>query len=156
MPIKLILRTAAALRGAAPPRAETRLEVCPPAAAPRKPLGRLATWLRGPWVEGTDAERLRSDGDEAQLQRARADFVGQLEDIRSRDAEQLCHRVEMATSLRDLWHLRSRLFDLVARQQSQQDAERRLARLNVHFPTRSPRSGLAPLDRLADLDARRR
>jgi len=28
---------------------------------------------------------------------------------------------------------------------SQHEAERRLARLNRHFPTRSPRSGFAPL-----------
>jgi hypothetical protein len=53
--------------------------------------------------------------------------------------------VDSARSLRELWHLRSEVYRLVALQTSQSEAERRLADLNHHFPTRAPRSGFAPL-----------
>ena len=45
-----------------------------------------------------------------------------------------------------MWHLRSSLYGEVSMTLSQGEAERRLARLNRHFPTRAPRSALAPQD----------
>ena len=44
-----------------------------------------------------------------------------------------------------LWHLRAELYHVVAVYHSQHEAERRLAELNGHFPTRAPRSGFVPL-----------
>ena len=61
------------------------------------------------------------------------------------DAGDLVHRVEQARSLREFWHLRADVFHLVALQHSQAEAEHRMADLNRHFPTRSPRSAFAPL-----------
>jgi hypothetical protein len=61
------------------------------------------------------------------------------------DAGQLVRSIDVARTLREFWHLRAEVYRLVAVQYSQAEAETRLARLNRHFPTRSPRSGFAPL-----------
>jgi hypothetical protein len=61
------------------------------------------------------------------------------------DAGNLVRRIDAARSLREFWHLRAEVYRLVAVQYSQSEAERRLAQLNRHFPTRSPRSGFVPL-----------
>ena len=49
-------------------------------------------------------------------------------------------------SLRELWHLRAEVFSLVSLQHSQHAADTRLAQLNRHFPSRSPRSGFGALE----------
>ena len=67
------------------------------------------------------------------------------ETIPSEAASTLCMRIGQARTLRELWHLRAELYNVVALHHSQQEAERRLAELNRHFPTRAPRSQLAPL-----------
>ena len=46
---------------------------------------------------------------------------------------------------RELWHLRADVYRLVAVHHNQAEAEARLNRLNRHFPTRAPRSALAPI-----------
>jgi hypothetical protein len=48
--------------------------------------------------------------------------------------------------MQELWHLRAGIFGMVSRHHSQEEAAERLAQLNRHFPTRSIRSGFAPLD----------
>ena len=45
-------------------------------------------------------------------------------------------------SLRELWHLRAGVYNTVGRQHSEAEAERRIERLNQHFPTRAARPGL--------------
>ena len=45
-----------------------------------------------------------------------------------------------ARSLRELWHLRAEVYNAVAIQFNQYEAEQRLSRLNRHFPTRAPRA----------------
>lgn len=80
------------------------------------------------------------------LNEVRKEFAEALLDIESQQAAFLRDRVLRCRSMRELWHLRAEIFHLVAVRYSQEEAERRLALLNRHFPTRSPRSGFAPLD----------
>ncbi|MGL6108939.1 MAG: hypothetical protein ACRC2B_02445, partial [Rubrivivax sp.] len=75
----------------------------------------------------------------------RQDFIDSLDDIRTEPAGALCTRIGQARTLRELWHLRAELYHVVALDQSQHEAERRVSRLNRHFPTRAPRSGFVPL-----------
>jgi hypothetical protein len=65
--------------------------------------------------------------------------------VHSDRAIELRGLIRGARSLRELWHLRAEVYNAVAVQTSQLDAETRLARLNKHFPTRAPRSGFAAL-----------
>lgn len=64
----------------------------------------------------------------------RSDFLQAMADLDSAPANGLRHRVNEARSLRELWHLRTELYGLVARHISQAQAEQRLARINRHFP----------------------
>jgi len=57
------------------------------------------------------------------------------------DRSDLLLRAPHARSLRELWHLRSELYTLIARRVSQGEADVRLARVNQHFPTRAQRAG---------------
>lgn len=76
----------------------------------------------------------------------RDEFLDTLADLSGPPVERLLGSIERARSLRELWHLRSSVYGQVAVALSQAEAERRLASLNRHFPTRAPRSGLMPLD----------
>jgi hypothetical protein len=80
------------------------------------------------------------------LKEVRLEFDAALADIASDESLQLRRRIAFARSLQDLWYLRTRVFGLVAVARDQPEAERRLRRLNRHFPTRSPLSGFAPLE----------
>ena len=79
------------------------------------------------------------------LQQVRDEFQAALDDLTAPEAADLWDRAGRAYSLRDLWHLRTDIYQAVAREHSQWEAERRLRLLNRNFPTRSPRSGFAPL-----------
>jgi hypothetical protein len=79
------------------------------------------------------------------LPAVRDDFLERLGDVQVEGAQALRLRVDSARSLRELWHLRTEVYRLVALQYSQAEAEQRLAALNHHFPTRAPRSGFAAL-----------
>lgn len=143
------LLTRSQARRAAQAAATTRLEVCPPASRKAGLGRRLVSWLCGPWTEAPEASDSRIDG-------VRHEFHAEVDDIRTIEAGMLKSDIDRCASLRELWHLRAAVFGLVSRHRSQAEAEMRLARLNRHFPTRSPRSGLAPFDRLAELDDPRR
>jgi hypothetical protein len=108
----------------------------------------LREWLNTGWNNAEDGDRLRiwPRKAAAPLEEARRDFSGVLCDVTSAQADELLRRIRIAMSLRELWHLRAEAFELVSRQHSQADADERLALLNRHFPTRSPRSGFAPFD----------
>lgn len=116
------------------------LLVCPPASifAPPSLWRRLLRWLNapGPW---------RSPADR-QLAAVREEFAQALSDIGGDECAWLSSRLARARTLRELWHLRAPLYNLVAVVHSQREAERRLSRLNRFFPTRAPRSGFAPLE----------
>jgi hypothetical protein len=117
-----------------------REEVCPPSlrSAPRSAWDRLWAWLMAPGPAESSPPPHR-------LPPVRRDFLDTLDDVADPAAGELADRIGRAHSLRDLWHLRAEVFNVIARFHSQHEAEHRLARLNHHFPTRAPRSGLAPL-----------
>jgi hypothetical protein len=117
-----------------------RTEVCPPSLrqAPRSAWNRLWFWLKAPGP-------LQASPALNRLPPVRDDFLHSVSDISSEPARALCLRIGQARSLRELWHLRSELYSVVAVHHSQHEAERRLAQLNHHFPTRAPRSGFVPL-----------
>ena len=114
--------------------------VCPPALlfAPPNTWRRLLRWLAAttPWAHPADRR----------LATVREEFTQALADLGGSEALWLRSRLERARTLRELWHLRAPLYNLVAVAHSQHQAERRLALLNRHFPTRAPRSGFVPLD----------
>ena len=74
-----------------------------------------------------------------------AEFASLISDVRADIAEDLLGLIERARSARELWHLRPRLYDLIARAHTEAEAQRRLEQLNRHFPTRerAARSGSA-------------
>ena len=123
-----------------PPATVGHVEVCPP-----RPFGEDEPLVKRLWrnLGGSTAPfdaALRSLGD------VREEFSEALDDIHTERAHSLQQRLLHCRSMRELWHLRSELFAVVACRHSQHEAERRMAALNRHFPTRSPRSGFAPLE----------
>ena len=86
----------------------------------------LLGWLREEQPDQPDRVRV--------IDAARADFQHAMADLCSADANGLRQRVGVARSLRELWHLRTELYGLVARHLSQAAAEQRLAKVNRHFP----------------------
>lgn len=119
-----------------------RLEVNPPAlwTDPEPAWRQIRRWV-------LQLRRSRSRDDTAEitapadrLGRARADFATALADVSGTASADLQTRVRHARSLRELWHLRTELYSLVARVHMQAEAERRLGRLNAHFPSRAPRT----------------
>ena len=83
---------------------------------------------------------------ERALAAARSTFLSGVTDIPTARSAELQQRIRSAKGLRDLWHLRSDIFALVSHAKDQTTAQALLATLNKHFPTRSPRSGFAPLE----------
>jgi hypothetical protein len=120
-----------------------RVEVCPPSLrhAPESAWNRLMFWLMAPAPQDSAPPLNRLPG-------VRAEFIACLADVHHEQVEALRGRVHAARSLRELWHLRTEVFHLVALDHSQHEAEARLTDLNRHFPTRAPRSGFAPLGAL--------
>lgn len=125
-------------RGAPTSTLNSRIEVCPPALWPSSLTlwGRLQRWWQAHSGRAAPVNRLAL---------AREEFLKALNGLQGEEAEALQGRIERTRSLRELWHLRSTLYGLVSMQCSQGLAEQRLVRLNRHFPTRAPRSGLMPL-----------
>ena len=128
-----------------PPPTTLRMNVCPPEVCP----GRESLWtatLR--WLVGNDTEAVPAL--RTPLERARAEFVAAMSGLADLDANGLLPRAQHARSLRELWHLRSELYTLIARRVSQPEADRRLARVNQHFPTRTQRTSVLPSE-IADV-----
>lgn len=124
-----------------PSSLSSRVEVCPPAMWPSSLSfwGRAKRWLdRSPWMPASQRPVNR-------LALVKNEFRISLDDLRSPEASDLAQRIERARSLRELWHLRSSLYGLLAQDFNQLEAESRMARLNRHFPVRAPRAGLMPL-----------
>ncbi|MDE2083061.1 MAG: hypothetical protein KGI90_17070 [Burkholderiales bacterium] len=120
-----------------------RIEVCPPSLRCR-PAGPCGTWQRLLfWLLAPAPHQTSPTADS--LPRVRADFQAAIADLGSDAADRLRQRVAQAVTLRELWHLRTEVFRVVGLAHSQTEAGQRLARLNRHFPTRSPRSQFAPL-----------
>ena len=139
-----------------------RVEICPPALHVSRPRWRqrLLDWLAGSWPEAeAPAEEAEDDPtfprDLRPLEAARDDFSQALMDIDTGAAIDLGMRVRRARSLRELWHLRTEVFNVVSRHAGQGEATERLQRLNRHFPVRAPRSGFGGFDAAPHLDALR-
>jgi hypothetical protein len=135
-----ILRLSPRYRDTLASRIGWHTEVCPPSLrqAPRSAWNRLWFWLMAPGP-------LQSSPTPDRLPPVRDDFLQCLADIDSDAAAALAQRIHQTRSLRELWHLRAECFNVVAISHSQHEAERRVAELNRHFPTRAPRSGFVPL-----------
>lgn len=118
-----------------------RTEVRPPSLrhAPDSMWQRALCWIMSPAPLDAAASPRHLPAVRAEFQAAVADLTAAAE------AGALVRRIEISPTLRDLWHLRAEVYRVVALQHSQAEADARLARLNRHFPTRSPRSGFAPL-----------
>ena len=116
----------------------SRVEVCPPALWPSSLTfwGRAKRWLeRSPWMPEDHRPVNR-------LALVKQEFRASLQPIiESADAASLRDRIDRARSLRELWHLRSVLYGLLSKAFSQVEAERQMAQLNRHVPTRAPRAG---------------
>lgn len=124
-----------------------RREVCPPGrTAGRSWTVALADWLRGGWSPTPAVPQASRRGTRAvSLEEVRRDFIDAVDDLRTPEAEALLDHIRAARGLREFWHLRAEAFRLVSLHHSQSEADERLAWLNRHFPTRSPRSGFGSL-----------
>ena len=119
----------------------TRMNVCPPDVIARSDSLWSAT-LR--WLVGGDVEAVPSL--RTPLEKARGEFVAALDGLLEVDHNGLLKRAQHARSLRELWHLRSELYTLIARRVSQPEADARLARVNQHFPTRAQRTSTPAME----------
>jgi len=113
------------------------LEVCPPALSPRTPavwrrtFQRFWNWL---WDLDTlpDIALPRTQG----LEAIRDEFLRALWDLQSTQVTVVREAIQSARSLRELWHLRADLFNVIAMYRGQTIATARLDILNAHFPVR--------------------
>jgi hypothetical protein len=141
-----------------PVETRRRIDVCPPSLLPAGALAAVgwragwSDWLGTGGFGGAGGQQRRARGSagrgpgaDPRLHAVRDEFLATLHDIRTQEVALLVHRIGVARSLRELWHLRPQVFRLVALRFSEAEAQCRLDRLNRHFPTRSPRSGFAPL-----------
>jgi hypothetical protein len=129
---------------ARPPR--PRIAVCPPDRSGGHPwLARLRGWLGSAWQRDASTIAPGATRPAPALDAVRQEFIDAVEDLRAPAAEALLDRIHYARSLRELWHLRAEVFRLVSLHHSQAEADARVNALSRHFPTRSPRSGFAPL-----------
>lgn len=125
---------------------DSGIQVCPPLNG--QPPARARSGLRD-WIISTLPPRLGagpqrlsgepSNGGEP-LADARRDFIEALIDIRTQQAGDLLRRIRGARSLRELWFLRTEVFNLVAHHRDQAEANQRMAVLGAHFPRQVPRS----------------
>ena len=81
----------------------------------------------------------------SRLARARAAFEDALADIDAPAADLLVLRIRRAGELPDLWHLRSRLFDVISRARSEEAAHQRVSELDAHFRSTASRTGFGSL-----------
>jgi hypothetical protein len=103
-----------------------RTETCPPGSASFGTFeSRWQYWTR--WL------RPNAEGS---AQQARQAFEAVLRELPGDEAQKLRERVARCGSLRDLWHLRSAVFGLLARQGSEAQAQQRMAALDRYFTTR--------------------
>lgn len=135
-----IVRLASALRGGrrstlGPSTSSLRLDASPPSLrhAPDSAWQRFMFWLLAPAPEEAAPPLNR-------LPLVRDDFMHAIADLPGEAPHGLRHRIAHARSLRELWHLRAEVFSLVGLEHAQLEAERRVLRLNRHFPARARRS----------------
>src|ERR1700756_3447088 len=95
-----------------------RMNVCPPDVCP----GSDSLWSKAlRWLVGGDAQAVPAL--RTPLERARSEFVAAMSGLTELDPNDLLRRAQHARSLRELWHLRSELYTLIARRVSQPEAD---------------------------------
>jgi hypothetical protein len=145
-----------------PQRGSARIEVCPPALHRSTPStswqegwqAGLRDWLQSAWpTTAGSAHSTQSQWPKelsmtvqsnSPLSMVRREFVDALRDIRTQQAGDLLGRIRTARSMRDLWHLRTEIYNLVSRHRDESEATVRLNRLNRFFPQRAGRPGMGP------------
>lgn len=105
-------------------RAVARVESRPPAMA--RAVGTETGW------RSAFGRRARSEA----LAAARLETAEILFDVPEVDAGGVLHRVGLARTLHELWHLREEVFSLISRHHGQTEATARLVGLDRHFPKR--------------------
>jgi hypothetical protein len=125
-------------------------QVCPPKLLRGLRLEHWREWLTG--VPDSREQRQTRDRMSTRgmslLDRVRHEFIDSLDDISGHSADETVAQIHAAGSMRELWHLRLDVFNLVSCHHDQAEADRRLSQLNRHFPTRSPRSGFGTLTQI--------
>jgi hypothetical protein len=123
----------------------------PPRKAPAAPWRRrLGAWLVSvPAAQGSTAlhDWRPSEARTLELRDARSAFRTVLDDIPAQQSVACLESIRAARSMHELWHLRAEVFNLVSRNRTQSEAARRLAMLDIHFPSRvrrGQRSGAHP------------
>lgn len=86
-----------------------------------------------PWTSGDPATESPLHHETRAL---RAEFAAAIEDVNDEGAEALRSRVRQALGARDLWNLRPAVFDVLSLHRGEAEAQRRVARLDRHFPRR--------------------
>jgi hypothetical protein len=113
-----------------------REQICPPELFTRSQPS-WQRWLRRCWARLAPAERGAAPWRPmAGIHAAREAFFLAAADLRGEAADDLRERIDRARSLRELWHLRLDLFNLVSRAHGQAAAEEELQTLNEWFPQR--------------------
>lgn len=129
--------------GAVPPVAATslhRLEICPPALFSRnRPHWQRV--LRAWWRKLTNRSDMQLPRPAGQIQSVREAFFVSLADLSPEYTFELRDRIERARSLRELWHLRADVFNILSQHRGQTFAYARLNSINANFPSRVPQSG---------------
>jgi hypothetical protein len=121
---------------------DSGIQVCPP--PERRQAGCVRNGLQA-WINSTPPPRAPAaaaerhdthdaDGANDTLAAARRDFIDTLADIRTQQAGDLLRRIRLARSLRELWFLRTEVFNLVAHHRDQAEANHRMGMLGTHFP----------------------
>lgn len=94
-------------------------------------------WMATAWHWLWDDEDLEEHPRVLQgLNQAKTEFLSVIWDLQSYAATQTRELVTHARSLRELWHLRASVFNVIATHRGQAEAYRRLESLNQHFPVR--------------------
>lgn len=65
-----------------------------------------------------------------------AEFAAAIADVADEDADALRTRVRQALGARELWNLRPAVFNVLSLHRGEAEAQRRVARLDRHFPRR--------------------
>jgi hypothetical protein len=143
-----------------PMHGPARIEVCPPALRRSTTStswqegwqAGLREWLQSAWpttagsAHSTQShwpkELAMTVQSSTPLSLVRREFVDSLRDIRTQQAGDLLGRIRIARSMRDLWHLRTEIYNLVSRHRDESEATYRLNRLNRFFPQRVGRPGM--------------
>lgn len=117
-----------------------RLEICPPALFSRsRPFWQRV--LRAWWRKLTNTSDTTLQRPKGQIQSVREAFFVALADLSPEYTLELRDRIERARSLRELWHLRAGVFNMLSQHRGQTFAHARLNTINANFPSRVPQSG---------------